>query len=258
MSNRCVDAYRDIMLKKLDKAKPLLRIFMQSRDFTKFSAELLIPTNITMPIVISTIVPDGQVTCEYAHKPVIPNFMVASATEFRLSCLKQSSETIQFGVDTTDRGMTPMVTVPAAPDRLTDLSEQVALLAAGATRMNEQLAAVQNATVPSGTTAYFRFQACPPGWTPEELLRGRYVVGVNANNLADVRARVGVPLANMENRATGKHTHRYVDRVPGGPSHVLQSGNSYGRPDINRTTGFAGSIDGTNAPYVQLLACRKQ
>lgn len=84
---------------------------------------------------------------------------------------------------------------------------------------------------------------------------------------------MGTALADLENRAVGQHTHAITDP---GHRHGIDSGdpNTAGSPDPipalddrNKdytdyaTTGIsinnAGSVAGTNAPYLQLLVCVK-
>ena len=122
----------------------------------------------------------------------------------------------------------------------------------------------------------FNLAACPAGWAELVLARGRYFVGLPpGGNLA---LQVGTALANGENRPTGVHSHAVID--PGhshttfigvgasprpGPDQVLNAVNPTGglRPydSDTRATGIsiapAGVGAGTNAPYLQLLACQK-
>jgi hypothetical protein len=136
--------------------------------------------------------------------------------------------------------------------------------------------------LPSGAVAYFETAACPAGWTAYEGARGRYIVGLNAGGT--LGAPVGTALANQESRAVGQHGHDITD--PGHAHEIRGSGAALrvpstivslaGRgtvqsvpPSLNTaTTGIvagptgvtvnpAGTVAGTPAPYVQLLACRK-
>jgi hypothetical protein len=140
--------------------------------------------------------------------------------------------------------------------------------------------------VPSGAVDFYALSQCPAGWSPYEPARGRYVVGVNGGG--NVEGAVGTALGDGENRAVGQHDHGVND--PGHRHRVLQaspilvggnvvptrlmgttsSSQLTALPDnpaalqqalSNETTGItldpAGSVPGTNAPYVQLLACRK-
>lgn len=133
-----------------------------------------------------------------------------------------------------------------------------------------------DATAPGGMIAYFNQSQCPSGWTEVVSARGRYVVGlVQGGTLA---AQVGTALTNQQNRAVGQHTHAVIDP---GHAHVVdydteqlanlgntiggtkQQGGSDSGTKNTRTafTGIsianAGTVPGTNAPYIQLLTCRK-
>jgi len=129
--------------------------------------------------------------------------------------------------------------------------------------------------VPSGTIAFFA-AACPTGWSEYTALQGRYVVGVPSGGT--LSAAVGTALSNQENRPVGQHTHGITD--PGhshgsyqndaGPyqnwSYAAQSTLSAKISPFPITwsdvTGItinnAGSVSGTNAPYLQLRACQAQ
>lgn len=127
---------------------------------------------------------------------------------------------------------------------------------------------------PSGAVMFFNLSACPTGWTELTSAQGRYVVGRSAGGT--LAGTVGTALSNLENRPVGRHTHVVSDP---GHSHTLP-GNFYVhyvdpligpwlfRPDAptkatteSSTTGVtianAGSVDGTPAPYIQLLICQK-
>lgn len=136
--------------------------------------------------------------------------------------------------------------------------------------------------LPSGAVAFFEAASCPAGWTAYEGARGRYLVGLNAGGT--VGAPVGTALGNQESRAVGQHGHDVTD--PGHGHEIRGSGAALrvpstiisfgGRGSITTlpaspntaTTGIApgptgvtvnpaGTVAGTPAPYVQLLACRK-
>lgn len=142
-------------------------------------------------------------------------------------------------------------------------------------------AAGADAVAPAGAVGFFALASCPSGWAPYAEAQGRYVVGLPANGTLGGTA--GTALGDKEDRPVGKHTHAVID-----PGHthdievdpILNGGNVAaqrvtGTADtqtgfvqqmvedkaLTATTGItladAGSVAGTNAPYVQLLACKK-
>lgn len=129
-------------------------------------------------------------------------------------------------------------------------------------------------SVPSGLIAFSVNGTCPSGWTEYTTARGRYIVGLVSGGTNG--ATVGTSLSNSEDRATGQHTHGVTD--PGHTHAYYVAGGSasqvyfaeQGFSDTSTfsstamrsaTTGIsinnAGSVAGTNAPYVQLIACQK-
>jgi hypothetical protein len=130
-----------------------------------------------------------------------------------------------------------------------------------------------DATAPAGAVMFFNLAACPTGWDELTTAQGRYIVGKNAGGT--LNAPVGNALTGPENRATGQHTHPTVDHThsytfAGFGSVTVQSGSgATAAPASSVTSGTtgpgtvtvnspAGSVAGTNAPYIQLLACEKQ
>jgi hypothetical protein len=141
-----------------------------------------------------------------------------------------------------------------------------------------------NASVPSGAVNYFALSSCPAGWSPYTAGNGRYVVGVSPGG--SLEATAGTALSDQENRATGRHNHGLNDpghhhqilraspilvggnvvptRVMGttSSSQLTELADTPGNEAISTvTTGItldpSGEVPGTNAPYVQLLTCRK-
>jgi hypothetical protein len=126
--------------------------------------------------------------------------------------------------------------------------------------------------VPTGGVMFFNLPACPAGWSALANSTGRYVVGGPAG------VAVGTPLSSGENRPVGQHTHgitdpghkHMMDNIQAGTnvngSGVMTKGADYSI-DLNLTmntmgTGItinnpAGSVAGTNAPYLQLLVCSR-
>ena len=134
-----------------------------------------------------------------------------------------------------------------------------------------------NRLIPSGAVMFFDMATCPAGWTSMAPAAGRYVVGLPSGGT--LGAQVGTALSNAENRPTGAHghavsdpghTHTYPLSIPGKTSPVaLHFGtwaandqNWWPQRDISReTTGVTvqdyPGVPGTNAPYIQLLVCKK-
>jgi hypothetical protein len=126
--------------------------------------------------------------------------------------------------------------------------------------------------VPSGAVMFFNLASCPTGWSELTQARGRYLVGLNSGG--NLLTQVGTALSNQENRAVGQHGHGLND-----PEHShnyeQQSNRDFNGENLNRalrdipattatsssSTGItiddAGSVAGTNAPYLQLLVCQK-
>lgn len=133
-----------------------------------------------------------------------------------------------------------------------------------------------DAVAPAGAVMFFDLASCPAGWSSFDAARGRYLVGLTAGGTAG--AAVGTALSDQEDRPTGQHTHAVID-----PGHFhavgydteqlantgntiggtrMQGGSNSGSENSDLAfTGIsianAGAVPGTNAPYLQLLACRK-
>lgn len=136
----------------------------------------------------------------------------------------------------------------------------------------------QDATAPANAVMYFNSSTCPQGWNELTSARGRYIVGMPSGGTLNGTA--GTPLTDTENRSVGQHnhpvndpghSHDYNDSSPftvfGGGWFAAGSNRDAGFQFAPRTTspaqtgvtvGNAGSVAGTNAPYLQLLACEKQ
>jgi hypothetical protein len=148
--------------------------------------------------------------------------------------------------------------------------------------------------VPSGAVMFFNLSTCPSGWHELTDARGRYLTGLPAGGT--LAASVGTALSNQENRAVGRHNHSIWDpghnhsiNDPGhqhyipdvlkydydedygdrdGLPHYFDSRRTHytnssttGISILSHTTGISinynGSVNGTNAPYLQLLVCQK-
>jgi hypothetical protein len=132
------------------------------------------------------------------------------------------------------------------------------------------------AAEPSGAVGFYAASSCPSGYSTYEEARGRYLVGLPAGG--QLAAAVGTALAPEENRPVGKHDHGVTDP---GHSHTIptrqpintgnvasQTAQGNASPTANdhpatssSTTGVtvnpAGAVEGTNAPYLELLVCKK-
>jgi len=128
------------------------------------------------------------------------------------------------------------------------------------------------AGVPAGFVGFFNLSSCPAGWSELTAARGRYLVGLpSGGTLAGTK---GTALSNLEDRPVGQHNHALNDPGhyhgvgmqnfdsgrggPGGGGHQLfdQSGST-ASATTQLTVNNAGSVSGTNAPYLQLLVCQK-
>lgn len=127
--------------------------------------------------------------------------------------------------------------------------------------------------IPTNGIVFFLSPSCPDGWTEYVTARGRYVVGVRPDG--DIGGTRGASLANLENRSVGRHDHGTEAHTHTHPTGMLGGGTFKAMADAATgtevlTPGPAMSIGsttvnvlhrgdefGTNAPYVQLLACRK-
>lgn len=132
-------------------------------------------------------------------------------------------------------------------------------------------AADDNPVTPAGMVAFFNLASCPAGWTEFTTARGRYIVGLPLSGT--LAGTAGTALTDLENRAVGQHNHTITDP---GHSHTRPNLLTTGAgKDYTATGGFAtgtvgsnssatgitidnaGTVAGTNAPYIQLLACQK-
>jgi hypothetical protein len=161
----------------------------------------------------------------------------------------------------------------AGPFRLASLGDELAEMR----RLVARAEAAAAEAVPRGTVAFFNLARCPrPGWEPMPEARGRYVVGVMEGG--GVGRTVGEALTEQENRATGAHTHTLTPDVRNIPIYDASRqgtgfaegrGSGYVQTPFGTTRpipvpaegahpGQAGrDVPGTNAPYIQLLVCRR-
>jgi hypothetical protein len=146
-----------------------------------------------------------------------------------------------------------------------------------------RLSSAPSVPVPQGAVLFFNSSSCPGGFTELAAARGRYIVGLGPGGTLGGTA--GSALSNREDRPTGRHSHSVSD-----PQHIhpyssfwgfndtadsgtirrpifdFKPADAVGKPDVAdespQSTGLsvdaAGAVSGTNAPYLQLLACQKQ
>ncbi len=144
--------------------------------------------------------------------------------------------------------------------------------------------------IPAGLVSFFNLASCPTGWTDlTATYGGRYMVAKPTGGT--LAGTSGTALTDLESRAVGQHLHS-VDPPSTSTSsdgnhshtftHLSYSDNStwwaggygsspYWTGGTTSTAGShthtvdiaafnsanAGSVAGTNAPYIQLLACQK-
>ena len=137
--------------------------------------------------------------------------------------------------------------------------------------------------IPAGAVMSFNMTSCPSDWSPLAAAEGRYIVGVAAGQ--PVGGTVGTALSLGENRPAGRHAHAlFVDEndpfvafnttfkgiidssglieslgsIPGFVSSSGQSGMGWHYlQGATNSAARTGGVDGTPAPYVQLLVCQK-
>lgn len=124
---------------------------------------------------------------------------------------------------------------------------------------------------PGAVMAYDLPNGCPSGWQALPNAAGRYIVGLSPKGV--LGKAVGTALSDGESRAVGKHTHK--SRSGGSHVHTLAEtqgiGGTHGAAAAakvgSHSTSSAGAhshgiestglVEGTNAPYIQLLICKK-
>ena len=122
----------------------------------------------------------------------------------------------------------------------------------------DSLPALVGEVNPAGMIGAFLMEACPQGWAHYEGGTGRYFVGSWSSET--VGKTMGKPLDQLEDRATGAHTHTYVYATVGGDGgDIAATSNGLARRSTQATTQPAvGVPPGTNAPYVSVLLCQKR
>lgn len=112
-----------------------------------------------------------------------------------------------------------------------------------------------------GSVVAFSLSECPAGWRVFEEGQGRYIVGLTVGG--NLKAIVGSALKDVENRPVGQHFHQYNRFNLGGSAKSREDAIAWGgvgsamRIRSPESVSSAGEVEGTNAPYVQLLLCEK-
>lgn len=104
--------------------------------------------------------------------------------------------------------------------------------------------------IPSGAVMAFDLSACPSGWSEFTVARGRYIVGLPSGGTLD--STVGAALTNSENRYP---MLQHTDQLPPNGDWTLAGGQVYGYRAIYST--IPTQINGTSAPYIQTIICKK-
>ncbi len=142
--------------------------------------------------------------------------------------------------------------------------------------------------IPAGLVSHFNLSACPTGWTELTAARGMYIVGLPLSGT--LAGTSGTALSNLESRPIGQHLHSVDPPITststtGAHTHSIalyrtadnsvysDEGGSNATGNYHTTgsagnhshtvniaafdSANAGSVVGTNAPYIQLLTCQK-
>ena len=88
--------------------------------------------------------------------------------------------------------------------------------------------------VPSGAVMYFNASTCPSGWSDLTAARGRYIVALGPGGT--LGGTQGTALADLENRAIGKHTHDLTD--PGHGHSIFDPGHGHTAVDAGHAHGI--------------------
>jgi hypothetical protein len=175
------------------------------------------------------------------------------------------------------------------------LDQRLGTLESAAQSLASQVSQLQEAVAP-GAVVFFNLAACPAGWSALVTAQGRYVVGLAPGGTVAAAVGTALSDQENRATGQHSHTvsdpgHSHGIADPG-HSHGPASGGAFLANFINNapvnvpmgggygfaqaattqgaTTGVsvqsamtgasinaAGSVAGTNAPYIQLLACQK-
>lgn len=164
--------------------------------------------------------------------------------QVNISCTKPRNVAITLSVNTTEGALGPYQ-LSSENDELGD--------------MRARIASLEGRQIPERTIAYFNQRSCPTGWLEIDAAKGRYIVALTPGG--SLGATQGQKLTDLENRATGAHSHSSAAVTPKDVISVrLDPGALLGRNDFTISTVQVdgGAVPGTNAPYVQFMACEKR
>lgn len=223
-------------------------------DFREFSVKVARYSKRPDKVVIKSINPGRSVDCFWGRTKIEEGKTEIELNEFTLSCEKHPSRSIQFSIDTQE-GASNVVQVPSQTSKLLEMSSKIDSLYQGFVELEES-------KVLPGTIAFFESQDCPVGWSRAAQLSGKYIVATYEENKDDVGISVGTRLSSKENRPTGNHVHglttldyHRADYAGGGGGVDFSSSEKITTlPKPIKNMSF---VDGTNAPYILLSACRK-
>ena len=149
---------------------------------------------------------------------------------------------------------------------------QVSITTGGVITVTDERQFITMQGVPKDSVFHIASYTVPSGFSEYTTGRGRYIVGLlSGGTLANT---IGTALSDGENRATGQHSHGVTDPghthtipafdVGGGGTAITASSASItprtkntGSSVIGITIDNAGSVAGTNAPYISLLCIKK-
>lgn len=126
--------------------------------------------------------------------------------------------------------------------------------------------------MPPGAVMFSTGAACPSGWSELTAAQGRYIVGLPSGGT--LAGTIGTALADMENREVGQHTHTttvvshshtcnnriqsgYINSGTGNNRYYISGTEASGLKVSGITISNAGTVAGTNAPYMQVVLCQK-
>lgn len=215
-----------------------------------------------------------------AHGLIVKYGLVGIGTDDPQATLDVVGKVRSTGLEvnsTTEGALLPRMTTTERDSNITNLTEglliyntttkQLEIFSDGAWKASSG----GGDSLPKGTIAFFNLPLCPSGWTEKTELKGRYPIGLP--NSGTLGQSIGTALTNGEDRPVGQHNHGVTDP---GHGHVLNymrydiagglGGDAYRHQSGGVSTDIAytgisiknsGSVAGTNAPYLQLLACEK-